>query len=181
MPCLPTDSVGSLPMFYIGQLSHILGSISVCSRTFLMQLSPLPSLSSNHHYPSFLYHWFNHRSMLIFITASPQAHFYPHPFPLPLHPLSSNSQHHLIQLTTPSSFNSFLTQNLVCHILLTFSYPYCYFSVSFAGYSSFPWPWNAAVSPSIPWPSTHSICWWSPDLYPAWTSPLNLSTLFQNS
>lgn len=51
---------------------------------------------------------------------------YPHTFLLSHHPLSSNLQHHLIQLITPSSFKSFfcfLTWNLVQHILLIFFLP----------------------------------------------------------
>lgn len=50
---------------------------------------------------------------------------YPHSFLLSHHPLSSNLQHHLIQLITPSSFKSFFfsTWNLVHHILLIFFLP----------------------------------------------------------
>lgn len=107
------------------------------------------------------------------ITASPQSHLYLYPFPLFLHPLSSNSQHYLTQLITPSSFIIiFLTWYFVHHSLLIFFLPIWLLLLILLCWIFFISPsWNTITSlthrlphPSQ-WPSTHSICWWIPDLY----------------
>lgn len=114
------DSMSPLPLFYTGQLlTHdpISATQGHFSCNYLFCLLPHHVIIS----PLFCIIYSAHKYAILYIKTSLQPCVYPHPFPHSLHPLSSNSQYHLIHVITPSSFTSFsLTWDLIQHILLIY-------------------------------------------------------------